>query len=60
MSKYKLIKMPDPDNEFDYSTVTYEFQSVELPVILEELEDFLRGTGFPYLGTLKEERNEEK
>lgn len=52
MNKYKFIKLPNPDNEFDNTKVEFEVEAEKWTDLVEEFEAFLRGCGFRPKGTL--------
>jgi|CXWL01.1.fsa_nt_gi hypothetical protein len=53
MSKFIFIKEQDKDNHFDTTTVRIESDTVSLPELLNDFEDFLRGAGFRFDGSLE-------
>jgi hypothetical protein len=61
MSKYTFINEPDPSNwvEENDSKLTLEFNAVDLSRIVQEFEQFLRGSGFIIDGHLDIVQDEE-
>jgi hypothetical protein len=54
MSKYIFIKKPDENNQYDISTITFEFQTVDKSDLLENFEDFLKACGYVIKGYITE------
>jgi hypothetical protein len=54
MSKYIFIKKPDENNQYDISTVTFEFQTVDKSDLIENFEDFLKACGYVIKGYITE------
>ena len=52
-SQYRFLKTPDPENQFDFSTIEVVFPTESLPDLLQEFEYFLRGCGFHFDGSLE-------
>lgn len=49
----KLIKIKDPNNEFDASDVTFEIlDDVDLPEMLKQFGNFLKACGYQFQGSL--------
>lgn len=46
MSKYTFTKVPDPNNRFDFTTVTVELEADGLQDLIEAFEEFLAGCSF--------------
>lgn len=53
MSNYQLIKLQDPNNEYDQTKVTHEFYAVDLSEMLEQFQDFLKGCGYQFSGNIE-------
>lgn len=63
MAKYKFIKYPDKNNSYDRTKVIITTEAECIEQILEDFEDFLRGSAFHPNGTLevvKEESGEDE
>lgn len=50
--RYIFIKNQDRENSFDHTNVQIESDSITLPDLLEDFEEFLRGAGFHFDGHL--------
>ncbi len=59
-SMYKFIKTPDPDNHHDKTTVIIRVDAVTLDDLVEAFEEFLKGCGFIFDGTLDIVEEEEE
>lgn len=53
MAKYIFIKEQDKENHFDTTTVRIESDTEDLMTLLNDFEDFLRGSGFHFKGNLE-------
>lgn len=48
-SRFMFIKRPDPNNQYDITTVNVSFQADSLEDILQSFKDFLVSAGFPWV-----------
>jgi hypothetical protein len=55
-------KLRDPDNQFDHTDVIIRSDSTDLPSILQDFSDFLKGCGFLWQGeiTIVDEESEQE
>lgn len=51
--KYTFTKNPDPENEFDQTTVTFSGEAVSLERVLEDFRYFLFCSGFHFDGHIE-------
>lgn len=51
--KFKFTKTADDQSKFDSANLTMETSAVYLPDILKDFEDFLKGCGFVFEGSLE-------
>ena len=50
---FKFIKLQDESNKYDTTKVIVVSEAITLPQILEDFQDFLRGSGFVFDGNLE-------
>lgn len=53
MPGYRFEKFRDPDNVYDVTTVSMTVDTVSLPDMISEFENFLRAVGFVFNGHLE-------
>jgi len=56
---YRFIKEKDKDNKFDNTDVELKSESQTIPDLLDDFEDFLRGCGFRFNGSIQIVEEEE-
>ncbi len=58
---YKFSKVADENNPYDNSHIEHTVNSVSLPDLINEFENFLRGCGFIFDGhlTIEDEEQDE-
>lgn len=52
MAKYIFKKLKDENNPYDKTNITLELEAESLTELFEAFEDFLKGSGFQFSGTI--------